>query len=68
MTDNGAGIPADIADRLLTSFSTEPSGLGISLSICRSIIQDHGGQLRVSDDGEEPGAVFRFALPSCRQH
>jgi C4-dicarboxylate-specific signal transduction histidine kinase len=65
--DCGAGIPAEIADRLFDAFfSTKPSGLGIGLSICRSIIQDHGGQLWATENSEGPGATFRFALPSHR--
>jgi C4-dicarboxylate-specific signal transduction histidine kinase len=63
--DRGVGIPAEIADRLFEAFfSTKSSGLGMGLSICRSIIQDHGGQLWVTDNNEEPGAAFRFSLPA----
>jgi C4-dicarboxylate-specific signal transduction histidine kinase len=63
--DRGVGIPAEIADRLFEAFfSTKSSGLGMVLSICRSIIQDHGGQLWVTDNNEEPGAAFRFSLPA----
>jgi signal transduction histidine kinase len=53
-----------MADRLFDAFfSTKPNGLGIGLSICRSIIADHGGQLWATDNGEAPGATFRFTLP-----
>ncbi|MGA7810604.1 sensor histidine kinase, partial [Bradyrhizobium sp.] len=66
--DNGTGIPCEIADRLFDAFfSTKPSGLGIGLSICRSIIGDHGGQLWVTDNHEEPGAAFWFSLPALRE-
>jgi PAS domain S-box-containing protein len=65
--DGGIGIPADTADRLFEAFfSTKPSGLGMGLSICRSIIEDHGGRLWARDNNDEPGATFQFALPSLR--
>ena len=66
--DNGVGIPDETAGRLFEAFfSTKPSGLGMGLSICRSIIEDHhGGRLWVTDNGGEPGATFQFALPSYR--
>ena len=62
--DCGVGIPPEISDRLFDAFfSTKPSGLGVGLSICRSIIQDHGGELWVTDNSDGPGAAFRFSLP-----
>jgi C4-dicarboxylate-specific signal transduction histidine kinase len=66
--DSGAGIPAETADRLFDAFfSTKPSGLGIGLSICRSIIRDHGGRLLATNNTGEPGATFLFALSSHRE-
>jgi signal transduction histidine kinase len=66
--DGGVGIPAEAADRLFDAFfSTKPSGLGIGLSICRSIIGDHGGRLLAANNTGEPGATFQFALPSHRE-
>jgi PAS domain S-box-containing protein len=66
--DSGVGIPAETADRLFDAFfSTKPSGLGIGLSICRSIIGDHGGRLLAANNTGEPGATFRFALPSHQE-
>jgi C4-dicarboxylate-specific signal transduction histidine kinase len=64
--DTGVGIPDETAERLFEMFfSTKPSGLGMGLSICRSIIEDHhDGQLRASNNSGEPGATFQFALPS----
>jgi hypothetical protein len=65
VTDSGVGIPAETADHLFDAFfSTKPSGLGIGLSICRSIIGDHGGRLWATNNTGEPGATFQFALPS----
>jgi PAS domain S-box-containing protein len=59
--DNGPGIPPDLAARLFESFvTTKPNGLGIGLSICRSIIEAHGGHIEVTNDG---GACFTFTLP-----
>jgi PAS domain S-box-containing protein len=67
VTDSGAGIPAEIANRLFDAFfSTKPSGLGMGLSICRSIIEDHGGRLWATDNGGGPGATLQFALPPCQ--
>jgi C4-dicarboxylate-specific signal transduction histidine kinase len=66
--DCGVGIPPEISDRLFDAFfSTKPSGLGVGLSICRSIIQDHGGELWVTDNSDGPGAAFRFSLPVRRK-
>ena len=66
--DSGIGVPADTTDRLFEAFfSTKPSGLGMGLSICRSIIEDHGGRLWATANDGEPGATFRFVLPSLRE-
>lgn len=59
--DNGPGISPDLASRLFESFvTTKPNGLGIGLSICRSIIEAHGGHIEVTNNG---GACFTFSLP-----
>jgi PAS domain S-box-containing protein len=66
--DSGVGVPANTADRLFDAFfSTKPNGLGIGLSVCRSIIGDHGGQLWATNNTGEPGATFQFALPSQQE-
>jgi hypothetical protein len=65
--DSGVGIPPEHAGRVFNPFySTKPGGLGIGLSICRSIIEDHGGRLWTSDDRDGPGATFQFSLPTQR--
>jgi signal transduction histidine kinase len=47
--DSGAGISPDRQDRIFEPFfTTKPSGTGLGLSICRTIMEDHGGELRLS--------------------
>jgi signal transduction histidine kinase len=62
--DSGPGVAADDRERIFESFyTTKASGVGIGLSICRSIIDAHGGQLW-ADANHVRGAVFRFTLPA----
>jgi signal transduction histidine kinase len=62
--DSGSGIIPDDLDRLFNSFfTTKAEGMGMGLSICRSIIESHGGHLWASP-GATHGAVFRFDLPA----
>jgi signal transduction histidine kinase len=61
--DSGTGIaPGDMERIFNTFFTTKVTGMGMGLSICRSIIETHGGRLWASP-GEPYGAVFRFTLP-----
>ncbi len=62
VSDSGPGLPEAGPERIFQAFyTTKPSGLGIGLSICRSIIEAHGGRLWAVPN-EPCGAVFRFAL------
>jgi len=62
--DSGPGLDATASERLFTSFyTTKPDGMGMGLSICRSIIEAHGGRLWATQN-EPHGAAFRFTLPA----
>jgi PAS domain S-box-containing protein len=61
--DSGIGLDVEGLNRLFDSFyTTKPDGMGLGLSICRSIIEAHGGRIWASRD-MGPGATFRFTLP-----
>ena len=60
--DLGSGIDPDNADKLFNPFfTTKPNGMGMGLSICRSIIEAHGGRVWASRN-IGPGTTFQFAL------
>ncbi len=61
--DSGIGIDAETAERVFSAFfTTKPSGMGMGLSISRSIIRAHGGKLWVSPNPDH-GAAFQFTVP-----
>ena len=61
--DSGAGLPPGALENLFKAFhTTKPNGLGLGLSICRSIVEGHGGRLWASAKLPR-GAVFQFTLP-----
>ena len=63
--DSGPGIDPDHLDDVFQAFyTTKSSGVGMGLSICRSIIDAHGGRLW-ADTNASGGAVFRFSLPGA---
>jgi PAS domain S-box-containing protein len=63
--DCGAGIKPEDAEQVFKAFhTTKAAGMGMGLAISKSIIEAHGGRLRV-EPTQEPGAVFTFTLPAC---
>ena len=65
VSDTGAGIGADAAANLFQPFfTTKEAGMGVGLSISRTIIEAHGGKLRAESNGSG-GATFRFTLPAA---
>jgi two-component system sensor histidine kinase DctS len=70
--DAGPGIPATVAQRLFTPFfTTKPEGMGLGLSLCRTVVEQHGGAMDFenlppragADAGSAGGTEFRFTLP-----
>jgi PAS domain S-box-containing protein len=66
--DSGTGLDAGIVDRIFDPlFTTKPNGMGMGLSICRSIVEAHGGRIWMSP-GSSDGAVFQFTVPAAAAH
>jgi PAS domain S-box-containing protein len=66
VADSGQGVgPADLARVFDAFYSTKSGGLGVGLSICRGIIEAHGGKISVTN-APHGGAVFEFTLPAQR--
>ncbi|MBX3621428.1 MAG: PAS domain S-box protein [Rhizobacter sp.] len=70
--DHGRGVAPDVAQRLFTPFfTTRPEGMGLGLSLCRTVIEQHGGVLdfqnlpAAAGTGRAGGAEFRFTLPAA---
>ena len=67
VSDCGCGITPEIRAKLFTAFfTTKPEGMGVGLSICRSIIEFHRGRLWAEDNPQSPtgsGTIFIFTLP-----
>jgi signal transduction histidine kinase len=62
--DTGPGLSAETLPRLFEPFyTTKPDGMGMGLSICRSIIEAHGGRLWATRC-EPLGALFQFTIPA----
>ena len=67
VTDTGSGIADDVRERLFQPFmTTKPQGMGVGLSISRSIIEAHGGRIW-ADANPRGGTIFNFTLPPFDQ-
>ena len=65
--DSGTGIGAETLESIFDPFITsKPEGLGMGLSICRSIIERHGGKISASNNPDR-GAKFSITLPVTRE-
>jgi PAS domain S-box-containing protein len=66
--DSGTGVPPDRLARIFEPFyTTKPSGLGLGLSISRSIIEAHGGRVEAANNPDS-GATIAFSLPAEQHH
>lgn len=66
VADNGNGIMAEALDKVFVPFfTTKPGGSGIGLSVCRQIMNRHGGSITVRSE-EEKGTVFTLIFPQTR--
>ncbi len=64
VADSGPGLPDGGRDRVFEAFySTKPEGMGLGLSICRSIVEAHGGRIR-AETSASGGTTFVFELPA----
>ena len=65
VSDTGSGIPSEAQDMLFTAFrTTKKDGMGIGLSICRTIVEAHGGRIW-AEPRAGGGTVFRFTIPEA---
>jgi signal transduction histidine kinase len=65
VVDSGPGLPPEIRERLFQPFTTtKPSGMGVGLSICRAIVESHGGGIWVVDP-PGGGTGFHFTVPAA---
>ena len=67
VADSGPGLSREVRERLFTPFvTTKANGMGVGLSICRTIIEAHGGRIW-AEDNQGGGAVFVFTLPRAEE-
>ena len=64
IADVGPGIPEQVKQQLFTPFfTTKAEGMGLGLSLCRTVVEQHGGQL-LFEPNQPQGTIFRFTLPA----
>ncbi|MBK1612869.1 PAS domain-containing sensor histidine kinase [Rubrivivax gelatinosus] len=67
VADRGPGIAAEVAEQLFTPFyTTRSEGMGLGLSLCRTVVEQHGGTLEFGPGADGRGTEFRFTLPAAR--
>lgn len=67
VADNGPGVPPALREEIFRPYTTtKPEGLGMGLMMCRTIVESHGGELRL-EPRRRRGATFRFTLPVVRE-
>jgi signal transduction histidine kinase len=67
VSDSGVGLSREAMARMFTAFyTTKPQGMGMGLSICRSIVGAHGGRIR-AERNAGPGATFHISLPTLTE-
>jgi signal transduction histidine kinase len=67
LTNSGSPIPAEVVEHIFDPFfTTKPTGTGLGLSISHSIVQRHGGTIRVENLSGEQGVAFVVTLPIAR--
>jgi signal transduction histidine kinase len=66
ITDSGPGVPEEVRNHIFDPFfTTKTQGLGLGLSICRSIVVAHGGRINATN-GQNRGTTFSIALPIAK--
>jgi len=70
VVDHGAGVAPDVAERLYSPFfTTRSEGMGLGLSLCRTVVEQHGGTLEFecvpTGEGSATTTEFRFTLPAA---
>jgi len=64
VADRGPGIPPGVQEQLFTPFfTTKAEGMGLGLSLCRTVVEQHGGFLGFEPNAPQ-GTIFRFTLPA----
>ena len=67
MEDSGIGIePENVSQLFNAFFTTKPEGMGIGLSICRSIVEQHGGRIWATRNSRA-GSTFQFTVGRCSE-